>query len=157
MLVVRPGQTSDIPVLNTMIHEFAAFERLPIALTEEDLLRDGFSDQPKFRVLIAEWDNQPAGYALFFNYYSSFQGRHGMFLEDVYVRVQFRGKGIGKALLARAAVIARQENCFGLRWQVLDWNTPAIDFYRKLGATFLDEWKLVSLEGEAFRRLARGE
>jgi len=157
MVVIRLGQAVDIPVLNTMIHEFAAFERLPIALTEEDLLRDGFSDQPKFRVLIAEWDTQTAGYALFFNYYSSFQGRHGMFLEDVYVRVQFRGKGIGKALLARAAVIAQQENCFGLRWEVLDWNTPAIDFYRKLGATFLDEWKLVSLEGEAFRRLASGE
>jgi GNAT superfamily N-acetyltransferase len=157
MVVIRLGQAGDIPVLNTMIHEFAAFERLPIALTEEDLLRDGFSEQPKFHVLIAEWDTQTAGYALFFNYYSSFQGRHGMYLEDVYVRVQFRGKGIGKALLARAAVIAQQENCLGLRWEVLDWNTPAIDFYRKLGATFLDDWKLVSLEGEAFRRLASGE
>ncbi len=99
-------------------------------------MHDGFSNRPKFRVLIAEWDTQPAGYALFFNYYSSFQGRHGMFLEDVYVRAQFRGKGIGKALLARAAVIAQQEKCFGLRWEVLDWNTPAIDFYRKLGARF---------------------
>ena len=156
MLVIRPGDAGDVPVLNAMIHEFAAFERLPIALTEEDLLRDGFSDKRRFRVLMAEWDAQPAGYALFFDYYSSFHGRHGIFLEDVYVRAQFRGKGIGKAVLARLAFIAQQANCFGLRWQVLDWNTPASDFYRQLGAEFLDEWKTVSLEGEALQHLASG-
>ena len=154
MLVIRPGDAGDVPVLNAMIHEFAAFERLPITLTEDDLLRDGFNDQRKFRVLIAEWDAQPAGYALFFDFYSSFHGRHGIFLEDIYVRAPFRGKGIGKAVLARLAFIAQQENCFGLRWQVLDWNTPAIDFYRQLGAEFLDEWKTVSLEGEALQQLA---
>jgi GNAT superfamily N-acetyltransferase len=138
-----------------MIHEFAAFERLPITLTEDDLRRDGFNDKPRFRVLIAEWEGQPAGYALFFGFYSSFHGRHGIFLEDIYVRASFRGKGIGKAVLARLAVIAQQENCFGLRWQVLDWNTPAIDFYRQLRAEFLDEWKTVTLEGEALQQLAR--
>jgi GNAT superfamily N-acetyltransferase len=138
-----------------MIHEFAAFERLPIALTEDDLRRDGFNDKPRFRVLIAEWEGQPAGYALFFDFYSSFHGRHGIFLEDIYVRVPFRGKGIGKAVFTRLAVIAQQENCFGLRWQVLDWNTPAIDFYRQLRAEFLDEWKTVNLEGEALQHLAR--
>ena len=101
---------------------------------------------------MAEWDGQPAGYALFFDYYSSFEGRAGLFLEDLYVRDQYRGKGIGKALLARIASVARQQNCFGVRWQVLDWNTPAIEFYKSLGATFLDDWKTVSLEETRWRR-----
>ena len=99
-----------------LIHEFAEFEHLPVAVTEADLLRDGFGEQPKFRVLIAEWDGQPAGYALFFDYYSTFEGRAGFFLEDIYVRDQFRGKGIGKALLARVAAIARRGE---LLWRAL--------------------------------------
>lgn len=154
MLSIRSAQASDVSLLKTMIHEFATFERLPVIVTEADLLRDGFGDRPKFRALIAEWDTEPAGYALFFDYYSTFHGRHGIFLEDVYLRTEFRGKGIGKALFARAALIAQQENCFGLRWQVLDWNAAAIDFYQRLGAAFLDEWKTVNLEGEPLRRLA---
>lgn len=154
MLSIRPANAGDVPMLNTLIHEFAEFERLPIAATEAGLLRDGFSESPKFRVQMAEWDGQSAGYAFFFDYYSSFEGRAGLFLEDIYVRDQFRGKGIGKALLARVAAIAAQQNCFGVRWQVLDWNTPAIEFYKKLGATFLDEWKTISLEGDALARLA---
>jgi GNAT superfamily N-acetyltransferase len=154
MLSIRLAQRGDVPVLHSMIHEFAEFERLPVAVTEEGLLCDGFGPRPKFRVLIAEWDGQPAGYAFFFDYYSSFEGRPAIFLEDIYIRDQFRSKGIGKALLARVADSARQEDCFGVRWQVLDWNTPAIDFYRKLGATFLDEWKTISLEGDALKRLA---
>ena len=85
-------------------------------------------------MLVAEWDGKPAGYAFFFDYYSTFEGRAGMFLEDLYVREQYRGKGIGKALLAEVATIAQQENCFGVRWQVLDWNTPAIEFYRQIWA-----------------------
>ena len=154
MLSIRPAGVSDVPVLNTLIHEFAAFERLPVTVTEASLSRDGFGERPKFRVLVAEWDGQPAGYAFFFDYYSTFEGRAGLFLEDIYVRDQYRGKGIGKALLARVAAIAQEKNCFGVRWQVLDWNTPAIEFYRKLGATFLDEWKTVSLDGDALRHVA---
>jgi GNAT superfamily N-acetyltransferase len=156
MLSIRPALVRDVPMLRTMIHEFAEFERLPVAATEEALLRDGFSQSPKFRVLLAEWDGEAAGYALFFDYYSSFEGRAGLFLEDIYVRERYRGKGIGKALLARIASLAAQQNCFGVRWQVLDWNTPAIDFYKSLGATFLDEWKTVSLDGDALEHLARG-
>ncbi len=154
MLSIRPAHASDVPALNTLIHEFAGFERLPVAATEAALLRDGFSGPPKFRVLLAEWDGQLAGYALFFDYYSSFEGRAGLFLEDIYVRDQYRGKGIGKALLARVASLASKHNCFGVRWQVLDWNTPAIDFYKSLGATFLDEWKTVSLDGDALEHVA---
>ena len=154
MLSIRSAQASDISPLKTMIHEFAAFERLPVVVTEADLLRDGFGERSKFRALIAEWDARPAGYALFFEYYSSFHGRSGIFIEDVYVRPSFRGNGIGKALFARVAKLARQEGCFGLRWQVLDWNTSAIEFYRNLGATFFDDWRTLNLEGEALRRLA---
>ena len=157
MLLIRPAHAGDVPLLNTMIHEFAEFEHLPVTVTEANLLRDGFGEQPRFRVLMAEWDGQPAGYAFFFDYYSTFEGRAGLFLEDIYVRERFRGKKIGNALLARLATIALQEKGFGLRWQVLDWNTPAIDFYRKLGAEFLDEWKTVGLQGEALERLAASE
>lgn len=154
MLSIRPANPADVPVLNTLIHEFAEFERLPVTVAEANLLRDGFGEHPRFRVLMAEWDGQTAGYAFFFDYYSTFEGRAGLFLEDIYVRDQYRGKQIGKALLAQVAAIAREENCFGVRWQVLDWNTPAIEFYRKLGAEFLDEWKTISLQGDALERLA---
>ena len=156
MLSIRPATASDVPVLNTMIHEFAEFERLPIAATEDSLLRDGFGSTPKFRVLLAEWDGLAAGYALFFDYYSTFEGRAGLFLEDIYVRNQYRGKGIGQELLARVAAAAIEQNCFGVRWQVLDWNTPAIEFYKKLDARFLDDWKTISLDGEALVRVAGG-
>jgi len=154
MLSIRAAHIGDVSMLNTLIHEFAKFERLPVVATEAGLLRDGFSQSPKFRVLLAEWQGQPAGYALFFDYYSSFEGRAGLFLEDIYVRDQYRGKGIGKALLARVASVATEQNCFGVRWQVLDWNTPAIEFYKRLGATFLDDWKTVSLDGDALERVA---
>jgi len=138
-----------------MIFEFATFERLAqhVTVTEEELARDGFGAHPRFRVLLPEWDGKPAGYELLYDFYSSFAGR-GLFLEDIYVREEFRGKGIGKALLAEAAAIAVRDGYWGLRWEVLDWNQPAIDFYMKLGATFLDDWKEVRLDGEALRRLA---
>jgi len=154
MLSIRPAVAGDVPALNLLIRELAEFERLPVAVTEADLLRDGFGDSPRFRALMAQWDEKPAGYALFFDYYSTFEGRPGLFLEDIYVRELYRGKGIGKTLLAHVASVAREENCFGVRWQVLDWNTPAIDFYKGLGARFLDEWKTVSLDGNALQLVA---
>jgi GNAT superfamily N-acetyltransferase len=154
MLSIRPASAGDVSVLNALIRELAAFERLPVLVTDASLLRDGFGERPKFRVLIAEWDGQAAGYALFFDCYSTFEGRAGIFLEDLYVRESFRGKKIGNALLARVAAIAREEDCFAVRWHVLDWNTPAIEFYRKIGAEFLDEWKTVSLAGDALESMA---
>ena len=155
MLRLRPATAADVPSLRRMIFEFATFERLAqhVTVTEEELARDGFGAHPRFRVLLPEWDGKPAGYELLYDFYSSFAGR-GLFLEDLYVREEFRGKGIGKALLAEAAAIAVREGYWGLRWEVLDWNQPAIDFYMKLGATFLDDWKEVRLDGEALRRLA---
>jgi GNAT superfamily N-acetyltransferase len=154
MLSIRPAKEEDMASLSEMIHEFAEFERLSAVVTAADLIRDGFRADPKFRVLLAEWDAKLAGYALFFDYYSTFEGRAALFLEDIYVRHEFRGKGIGQALMARVAGIAKRENCFGMRWEVLDWNTPAIDFYKKMGATFLDAWKNVALQDSAFEKLA---
>jgi len=102
----------------------------------------------------AEWDGEPAGYAFIYTTYSTFKGSAGIFLEDLFVRTQFRGKGIGKALLAEVARIARDEKCYGVRWEVLDWNQPAIDFYKSLGAEFRDPWRSVSLTGDPLHQLA---
>jgi GNAT superfamily N-acetyltransferase len=156
MLSIRPATAADVPLLNTMIREFAEFERERelVSITEDDLLRDGFGATPKFRVLIAEWDGQTAGYALFFGFYSTWVGRAGIFLEDVFVRAQFRHRGIGKALFARVARIACDEGCNALRWEVMNWNQPAIDLYKAFGCTFLDERRSVLLTDEALKRLA---
>jgi GNAT superfamily N-acetyltransferase len=153
MLNIRPAAKDDAQLLRDLIHELAEFERLEheTIVTVDDILRDGFGSQPRFRALIAEWDGQPAGYALFFEFYSTFQGRPGLFLEDIFVRPQFRQKRIGTDLLAAVAKIAWEEDYFCLRWEVLDWNTPAIDFYKKLGAEFLDEWRSVVLIGDALQ------
>jgi GNAT superfamily N-acetyltransferase len=158
MLSIRPATVNDVSLLKALIYELAEYERERdlVVITEADLVRDGFGPQPKFRALIAEWDAQPAGYAFFFGFYSTWEGRPSLFLEDLFVRSQFRGKGIGKALLAHVAGIAHRENCYGVRWEVLDWNQPAIDFYQRLGATFLDQWKSMLLTGEALQRAAQG-
>jgi len=154
MLSIRPAKASDTSLLVSLINELADFEHLPATVTEAALLRDGFGERPKFRVLVAEWNGDPAGYAFFFDYYSTFEGRSGIFLEDIYVREQYRGRKIGKALLAEVAMIAQVGNCFGVRWQVLDWNNPAIEFYRQIGASFLDQWRTISPQGKPLERLA---
>ena len=109
----------------------------------------------KFRSLIAEWDGEAIGYALFYAFYSSWKGS-GIFLEDLFVREAFRGRGVGRALLSEVARIARQEGSYGMRWEVLGWNEPAIRFYMSLGGEFFDEWRQVLLEGEALKQLADG-
>jgi GNAT superfamily N-acetyltransferase len=155
MLSIRPATIDDAALLRTLIRELAEFEReLHLCVIEEaDLVRDGFGPTPKFRALIAEWNGITAGYALFFDFYSTWTGR-GLFLEDLLVRDQFRSHGIGKELLAAVARIAVEENCYGLQWEVLDWNEKAIDFYKSLGAEFRDRWRPVLLADEALRRLA---
>lgn len=156
MLNIRAATRDDAHLLKTLIHELADFERLAheTIITEEDVLRDGFGPHPRFRALIAEWNGQVAGYALFFEFYSSFQGRAGLFLEDIFVRPGFRKHGIGTELLARVAKITWEEDYFCLRWEVLDWNENAIDFYKKLGAEFLDEWRAACLIGEGLQAAA---
>lgn len=155
MLLVRHAVVSDVPLLLRFFRELADYERQPnvVVIEEETLIRDGFGSQPKFRALIAEWEGRAIGYALFFDFYSSWKGS-GVFLEDLFVREAFRGRGIGKALLSEVARIARQEGCFGVRWEVLGWNELAIEFYKSLGAEFFDEWRQVLLEGEALNHLA---
>lgn len=157
MLRIRAATVEDVPLLAAMIREFAAFERLEaeVTITAEILARDGFGTPPRFRALIPEWDGKTAGYAIFFNFYSSFQGP-GLFLEDIFVREEFRGKGIGKVLMAEVASIALREGFWAMRWEVLSWNQPAIDFYKRLGATFLHDWMEVRLEDDGLRRLAEG-
>jgi GNAT superfamily N-acetyltransferase len=156
MLSIRPATIADAGLLRTLIRELAEFERElnSVTIKESDLARDGFGPNPKFRALIAEWNTQPAGYAFFFSYYSTWAGL-GLHLEDVFVRSQFRGKGIGMALLSSVARIAVQENCPAMRWEVLDWNEKAIGLYKGLGAEFRDEWRSVLLPEEAVRQLAK--
>jgi len=153
--LIRPANLADAALLRTLIRELAEFEReLDLCVIEEaDLARDGYGSNPKFRALIAEWDGQPAGYAVFFGYYSTWAGP-GLYLEDLFVRLPFRGKGIGTALLAAVAQIALQEDRRAMRWEVLDWNQGAIDLYKSLGAEFRDQWRSVLLKDDALRRLA---
>jgi RimJ/RimL family protein N-acetyltransferase len=157
------------------IHELATYEREPSAViaTEADLLRDGFSLAPdgtplhsptRFGALIADYSESPkesseaplapAGFALFFTSYSTWQGHHGIRLEDLYVTPSLRGKGIGRALLARLAQIAVDEGCPRLEWDVLDWNAPAIAVYEKIGAHMLTTWRIMRLSGDALHALA---
>jgi GNAT superfamily N-acetyltransferase len=155
VLSIRPATVQDVPSLRAMICELADYEREleSVEITEEQLARDGFGESPKFRALIAEWNGQPAGYAVFFQFYSTWTGRH-MFLEDLFVRPQLRGKKIGLWLMAKVASIARAEGCRAMRWEVLGWNQSSIDLYKALGGEFLDDWKLVLLKDEALKNLA---
>jgi len=156
MLSIRNATINDTAIILMFIRKLAEYEREPDAVvaTEDDLRRDGFGPSPKFRCVIADWAGQPAGFAFFFNNYSTWLGRPGIFLEDLFVLPEMRGKGIGKALLRHLAQIAVRENCYGLRWLVLKWNEPALKFYESLGAEALVEWETMRLAGLALRRLA---
>ena len=157
MLLIRDAAVSDVPLLLTFFRELAEYERQPneVVIKEETLIKDGFGSQPKFRGLIAEWEGQAIGYALFFGFYSSWKGP-GIFLEDLFVRETFRSRGIGRALLSEVARIAQREGSYGIRWEVLGWNESAIKFYKSLGGEFFDEWRQVLLQGDALHRLADG-
>lgn len=155
MLLIRPATITDVPLLLKFIRELAEYERQPnaVVIGEETLIKDGFGSKPKFRALIAEWGGQAIGYALFFGFYSSWKGS-GLFLEDLFVRKAFRGRGIGRALLSEVARVARREGSIGIRWEVLDWNESAIKFYKSLGGEFLDDWRQVFLEAGSINQLA---
>jgi GNAT superfamily N-acetyltransferase len=152
-LRIRPAIPDDIPEMLAFIRELAEYEREPASAlaTEADLLRDGFREPRRFHALIAEWEG---GLALYFYNYSTWRGHAGIYLEDLFVRPAYRGRGMGKALLAEVAAVAVREGCPRFEWAVLEWNTPAIDFYRSLGAECMGEWRIMRVSGEALPALA---
>lgn len=156
-MTIRPATPTDIPQVLAFIRELATFEREPDAVlaTEADLLRDGFGPTPRFQCVLAEQDNVPAGFALWFHSYSTWRGHHGIRLEDLYVTPSKRGQGIGKALLAHLARVAVDEGCPRLEWDVLDWNASAIAVYQAVGATMQTEWRIMRLSGLPLEDLAR--
>jgi GNAT superfamily N-acetyltransferase len=156
MLTVRAANIADAATIRKLISELADYEKRPeqARITEGDILRDGFGERPEFRALLAEWHGVPVGFALFFGHYSTWRGR-GFYLEDLFVRPEVRGRGIGKALLAEMAGVTKQEKRVFMRWAVLDWNQPAIAMYRRLGADFLDEWRTVLLAGDGLKKLTK--
>jgi GNAT superfamily N-acetyltransferase len=158
MLNIRKARKEDAPLILDFIRRLAEYEREPQAAiaTEADLLRDGFGPEPKYRCIIAEWSGKPAGFAFFFYNYSTWRGRPGLYLEDLFVLPELRGHGIGKALLQELARIAVNEQCYGIRWMVLEWNEPALKFYESLGAEILGEWETMLLTGTALTRLTGG-
>ncbi len=157
MLLTRVATIDDVPLLKMLIHELAEYEREPhaVLITEEQLIRDGFGPEPKFRAIIAEQDGQPAGYAVFFGSYSTWTGP-SLFLEDLFVRKPFRGHGVGRSLLCQVARIAGQEGYHTIRLDVLDWNESAIQFYKSIGGEYLQQWRNVLIGEEALNRLGRG-
>lgn len=152
---IRLATESDVPAILALIHALAVYEREPdaVQLGESDLRRDGFGPRPLFECLIADDDGETAGFALYFPIYSTWRGP-SLHLEDLFVQPAHRGRGIGKALLERVAAIAIERGCSRLQWDVLDWNTPAIDFYRSTGAVMLESWRIMRVTGAALARLA---
>ena len=154
---IRPAIAADVPLVLQLIRELAAYEKLghEVTATERDLRESLFSSPPSAEVVIAETDGGVAGYALFFHNYSTFLAQRGVFLEDLFVNSSARGRGVGRALLARLAQIAVERDCGRLEWFVLDWNDLAISFYRSLGAAPMDDWTMFRLTGPALETLAK--
>lgn len=155
-LQITPAAERDVPVILDLIRELAQYERLADHVTAtEDLLRKTlFGERPAADVLLAAIDGETVGYALFYTTYSTFLGRPGIYLEDIFVRPHARGQGIGKALLRRLAQLAVERDCGRLEWMVLDWNKPSIRFYDSLGAATVNGWLLYRLAGEPLAKLA---
>lgn len=155
-LRIVPATRNDIPLILALIRELAEYERLSheVDATEDLLSETLFGKRPYAEVILAYYDGQPVGYALFFHSYSTFLGRPGLYLEDLFVRPALRGKGIGKALLATLAGIAVKRKCGRLEWAVLNWNEPAIGFYKSLGAKPMDTWTVYRLTGDSLEQLA---
>jgi len=153
----RPATPADIPLILALIRELADYERAPqeVIATEHLLQHALFSERPSCEAIIGEVDGSPQGFALFFHNFSTWKGRQGLYLEDLFVRPSARGKGLGKALFAHVARVAVERGCPRMEWAVLDWNTPAIDFYTSMGAVAMDEWTTYRLKDDALRRAAR--
>jgi GNAT superfamily N-acetyltransferase len=154
---LRPATRDDVPVIAELIRGLARFEKLEqeVVMTEELLAAGLFGDRPYAEVVLAEDDGRPVGFALFFHNFSTFLGRPGIYLEDLFVLPQHRGSGIGRLLLAHLARLAVERGCGRLEWAVLDWNRDAIQFYERLGARPNSDWTVYRLTGEALTGLAR--
>jgi GNAT superfamily N-acetyltransferase len=153
---IRPATERDAPLVLDMIRALAEYEKLSHAViaTEQTIRESLFGARPDSEVIIASVGGQPAGFALFFHNYSTFLAQKGLYLEDLFVKPEYRGAGVGRALLEHLAQIAVDRNCGRFEWSVLDWNEPAIGFYKKLGAVPLDEWTIFRVTGDALRRMA---
>ena len=155
-LRIERATIEDVPLILSFIKELAEFERLSqrVVATEDGLRDSLFGRHPKAEVVVCYVGNAPAGFALFFHNYSTFLGQAGIYLEDLYVRPEMRGRGAGRLLLAHLARLAAERGCGRIEWAVLDWNKQAINFYRSLGAAPMDEWTTFRLTGEALHSLA---
>ena len=156
MLEIRTAEPSDAALILRFIRNLADYERLlhEVEASEADIVRDLFGSNPRVFCDIARWDGAPAGFALWFYNYSTFHGRHGIYLEDLFVEPAYRGRGIGKALLIQLARRCRTEGLTRLQWWVLDWNRASIEFYKSLGAVPMDDWTVLRLSGDALQKLA---
>lgn len=157
-LTLRPARPEDAALILAFVRDLADYEKLlhEVEASQEDIKRDLFGAHPRVFCDIAEWEGAPAGFALWYYTYSTFRGRHGIFLEDIFVRPAFRGHGIATALMRRLAKRCVEEGLGRFEWNVLDWNEPAIRFYRSVGAVPLDEWTMQRVTGLALEALAAG-
>ena len=153
---IRTAVESDTALILSFINELAEYEKLQheVVATEASLRESLFGERQVAEVVIGEWEGSPVAFALYFHNYSTFLGKAGLYLEDLYVKPEMRGKGIGKIMLAYLATIAKERNCGRLEWWVLDWNEPAIAFYQSVGAVPMDEWTVQRLTGNALDTLA---
>ena len=156
VLSIRPATVTDVPVILQLIRDLAAYERAPneVTATKEQLIDVLFGKKPAAEVLLAFENGMPVGFAVFFHNFSTWLGRPGIYLEDLFVKPEMRGKGYGRALLVDLAKIARERGCGRMEWAVLDWNDPAIQFYRKLGAKPMDAWTVFRLARDGIAKLA---
>ena len=157
-LTIRRARPGEAGLVLSFVRELAEYENLlhEVEATEATIGEALFGSNPRLFCEIAEWDGEPAGFAVWFNNFSTFSGRSGIYLEDLFVRPAFRGNGIGKALLACLADMCLSNGWVRLQWSVLDWNTPSIEFYKSLGAVLMDEWTVCRVNGPALTALAQG-
>jgi diamine N-acetyltransferase len=157
-IAIRPARPDEAGLVLSFVRELAEYEKLAheVEASEKTIADALFGASPRVYCDIAEWSGEPAGFQVWFVNFSTFSGRHGIYLEDLFVRPALRGKGIGKALLAHLAGRCVDNGWSRLQWSVLDWNTPSIEFYKSLGAVLMDEWTVCKVTGEALMTLARG-
>lgn len=155
-IIYRGAVSADTELVLEFIRKLAEYEKLlhEVVATADDIRGSLFGNDPKAFCVIAEYEGKPVGFSLCFYNYSTFQGKHGIYIEDIYVEPEMRGKGIGKGFFKEIAKKAQAENCGRVQWWVLDWNEPSIEFYKSLGAAAMDEWTVFRLEGEAIEKLA---